>query len=250
MPACLYVLAHGAGAGMRHPFLERLAGGSGRPRGGNVALPVSVYGAQAAAARPAGRGGRGGARGGGRGGAGGARTCRSRRREVVRRPDDLHRAGRSSRCPAFAGLAFLGFPLHPPGQARRRRAPSTWRRSRSRCSFCRATATSSPSSILLRQVLRHARPAGHPASREGRRPFVQRAEEHGAKRRGRDGGAVRHAGDVGARAPREGVIMAYWILKTEPSDLQHRRSVAAEDRGVGRREEPARAEAPAGHATG
>jgi len=111
----LYVLAHGAGAGMRHPFLERLAGelaGRGvatlryqfaymerkqrRPDPPAVAVAV-VRAATAAAAReapdlPLLAGGKS---------FGGRMTSTAQGAEPL---------------PGVRGLVFLGFPLHPPGR--------------------------------------------------------------------------------------------------------------------------------------
>lgn len=111
----LYVLAHGAGAGMRHRFLEAIAGslaqrgvatlryefpymeaGGGRPDPPAV-LERSVRGAveraaDAAPGLPLLAGGKS---------LGGRMTSS---------------AAASSPLPGVRGLAFLGFPLHPPGQ--------------------------------------------------------------------------------------------------------------------------------------
>lgn len=111
----LYVLAHGAGAGMRHRFLEAIAGslaqrgvatlryefpymeaGGGRPDPPAL-LERSVRGAveraaDAAPGLPLLAGGKS---------LGGRMTSS---------------AAASSPLPGVRGLAFLGFPLHPPGQ--------------------------------------------------------------------------------------------------------------------------------------
>ena len=41
----MLVLAHGAGAGMSHPFMEKLAGELAKRGHGHIAIPVSVHGA-------------------------------------------------------------------------------------------------------------------------------------------------------------------------------------------------------------
>ncbi len=111
----LYVLAHGAGAGMRHPFMERIAAllgernvatlryqflymekGQHRPDPPGVAV-AAVRSAVAAAARAAPElaliaGGKS---------FGGRMTSTAQSQHPL---------------PGVRGLAFLGFPLHPPGK--------------------------------------------------------------------------------------------------------------------------------------
>jgi predicted alpha/beta-hydrolase family hydrolase len=111
----LYILGHGAGAGMRHPFMERMAmelasrdvatfryqfpymeGGRRRPDYGPI-LVATVRSAVAAAARLAGdlplvAGGKS---------MGGRMTSTAAAKEVL---------------PGVRGLVFLGFPLHPAGK--------------------------------------------------------------------------------------------------------------------------------------
>jgi uncharacterized protein len=116
----LYVLAHGAGAGMRHSFLESISAtlaargvatmryqfpymeaGSRRPDSPAVAeATVRAVVAQAAAAAPELPMIAGGKSFGGRMTSGAA----------------------ASSLPGVRGLAFLGFPLHPPGRPGTRRA--------------------------------------------------------------------------------------------------------------------------------
>jgi predicted alpha/beta-hydrolase family hydrolase len=117
----LYVLAHGAGAGMRHQFLEAIAAalsrrgvatfryefpymeaGGGRPDPPSV-LEASVRAAversaAAASGLPIVAGGKS---------LGGRMTSS---------------AAAASPLPGVRGLAFLGFPLHPPGQPGTKRA--------------------------------------------------------------------------------------------------------------------------------
>ena len=119
--AC-YVMAHGAGAGMTHPFMAAFAQRSRRARHRDAALPVSVHGAGVEASRFA----QGRARDGPR---------RGRRSVAARCPSSrCSPAGRSfggrmtsqaqaaSPLPGVRGLAFLGFPLHPAGKPSDERA--------------------------------------------------------------------------------------------------------------------------------
>jgi hypothetical protein len=111
----LYVLAHGAGAGMRHPFMERLATTlserkvatlryqflymeKGQRRTDPPAVAVAVVRAAVAAA--------------GRAAPGlpliaGGKSFGGRMTSTAQAQAAL---------PGIAGLAFLGFPLHPPGK--------------------------------------------------------------------------------------------------------------------------------------
>lgn len=111
----LYVLAHGAGAGMRHPFLERAAvalaargiatyryefpymqEGKGRPDPPAVAeaavREAVLAAAQAAPGLPLFAGGKS---------FGGRMTSQAQSKAAM---------------PGVRGLVFLGFPLHPPGR--------------------------------------------------------------------------------------------------------------------------------------
>ena len=103
--AC-YVLAHGAGAGMTHPFMAAVAAGLAERGIATLALPVPLHGARQQAARSAEAGACRGARRGGRGRAALAEAAAHRRRQIVRRPDDLAGAGRG----AAAGRARTGVP--------------------------------------------------------------------------------------------------------------------------------------------
>ena len=136
--AC-FVFAHGAGAGMSHPFMETVATGlcdrgvatlryqfPYMEKGGKRPdAPAVAHAAVRAAVREA------------------ARCCAGL---------PLIAGGKSfggrmtSQAQAIAplagvrGLAFLGFPLHPPASLRSR-GPSTFPKSRSRCCSCKAPAT-------------------------------------------------------------------------------------------------------------
>ena len=111
----LYVLAHGAGAGMRHPFLEKIAQllgernvatyryeflymekGSGRPDPPAVAearvREAVIDAARVAPGLPVFAGGKS---------FGGRMTSQAQAHDPL---------------PGVHGLAFLGFPLHPPGR--------------------------------------------------------------------------------------------------------------------------------------
>ena len=103
--AC-YVLAHGAGAGMTHPFMAAVADGPRRARHRDAALPVPLHGARQQAARSAEARACGGARRGRRGARRTAGAAAVRRRQVVRRAHDLAGAGRC----AAAGRARPGVP--------------------------------------------------------------------------------------------------------------------------------------------
>lgn len=114
-PSALYVLAHGAGAGMRYPFMESIARhlaaqGIGTLRyqfpyteqGGRRPDPEPVLLATVRAAVAAGREAAGGVPllAGGKS-MGGRMTSRAAAAEPL---------------PGVAGIVFLGFPLHPAGQ--------------------------------------------------------------------------------------------------------------------------------------
>jgi len=120
----LYVLAHGAGAGMRHAFMEEIAAQLAR-RG--VATLRWEFPFMAAGTRRPDR----------------AAVAEASVREVwtaarARFGDDLpmfaggksfggrmtSRAHAAGALPGLRGLAFLGFPLHPPGKPARGRAPA------------------------------------------------------------------------------------------------------------------------------
>ena len=113
-PRALYVLAHGAGAGMRHPFMESIAQrlaalGIGTLRyqfpymeqGGRRIDPVPVVLATVRAAVDAGR-----EAAGGRPLMAGGKSFGGRM---------TSRAAAAAPLAGVAGLVFLGFPLHPAG---------------------------------------------------------------------------------------------------------------------------------------
>ena len=141
-PRAGYVIAHGAGAGMTHPFLTAVAQGLGergiatfryqfpymeahKKRVDSPAVAeATVRAAVVDAARrlpnvPLIAGGKS---------FGGRMTSQAQANTPL---------------PGVRGLAFLGFPLHAPGN-HRWRGPITSRRSQSRCSSCRERATTSP----------------------------------------------------------------------------------------------------------
>ena len=152
----LYVLAHGAGAGMRHAFMAEIAERSPRARSRRCAGSFRTWRpASRAPDRAGGRRGRG-ARGVDRGARALAGAAAVRRRQVVRRPDDVARARARSRSPALRGDRFLGVPAPPARQAghRARRAPRVRRRAaavpagqsrrpRRRCALLRPVVQSS-----------------------------------------------------------------------------------------------------------
>src|SRR2546426_337285 len=111
----LYVVAHGAGAGMRHPFLESIAARLAErgvatlryqfpyvERRARRPDPPEVAAATVrAAVEEAGRGGARPPPGAGRRSLGGRMTSTAAAAEPL---------------PGVRGLVFLGFPLHPPGR--------------------------------------------------------------------------------------------------------------------------------------
>ncbi len=122
--------------------------GRRRPRGArrrHPALPVSVHGARLEATRPAAPGARDRARRGRRRRAGSSRSRPLRRRQVVRRQDELASPGRGAAARRRrAGLPRLSAPS---GQAAGERARRASRRGgRARCFSCRERATSWPTS--------------------------------------------------------------------------------------------------------
>ena len=110
------MFAHGAGAGMTHPFMARAAGALAAR--GIATLRYQFPYMERGSKRPDAPQGRacGRARRGGRSGARPARRAAAGRRQVVRRPHDVAGPGRRSRCPASPASLFLGFPLHPAGK--------------------------------------------------------------------------------------------------------------------------------------
>jgi len=140
--AC-YVLAHGAGAGMTHRFMEEIAvgladreiatlryqfpymeKGSKRPDAPALAQ-ATVRAAVAEAAR----------RCPGLALVAGGKSFGGRMTSQAQAVEPL---------PGVRGLVFLGFPLHPAGKPSTERAAHSLR-SKSQCCSCRARATSSPS---------------------------------------------------------------------------------------------------------
>jgi len=119
-PRACFVFAHGAGAGMSHPFMETVAAGPvASAEITTLALPVPPIWEKGskrpdapavahAAVRAAGRGSR-------------AMLCRTAadrgRKKSFGGPYDLAGRRRSRRCPAFVDWPFWGFPLHPADKA-------------------------------------------------------------------------------------------------------------------------------------
>jgi uncharacterized protein len=111
----LYVLAHGAGAGMRHPFLERMADALAQRHVATLRYqflymerkqrrpdpPALAVAAVRAAVRAAGE------RAPGLPLIAGGKSFGGRMTSTAQAQDPL---------PGVRGLAFLGFPLHPPGK--------------------------------------------------------------------------------------------------------------------------------------
>ena len=111
----VYVLAHGAGAGMQHPFLAGMAAALAERRIGTLRYqfpymergsrrpdtPRIAHAAVRAAAAEAGRRAQGVALFAGGKSFGGRMTSQAQASEPM---------------PGVEGLAFLGFPLHPPGK--------------------------------------------------------------------------------------------------------------------------------------
>ena len=115
--AC-YVLAHGAGAGMTHPFMAAVAAGLWRARHRDAALPVPLHGARQRSDPIRRRSPRRRCAPPSRGRARAAAAAAVRRRQIVRRPHDVAGAGGL----AAAGRARPRLPRLPaaPGRAGRR----------------------------------------------------------------------------------------------------------------------------------
>jgi len=117
--ACL-VLAHGAGAGMTHPFMAAVASELADRSIATLRYQFPIWSAGASAPIRQGR-----ARGCPRHGRRRTPTLAGlplfRRRQIVRRPHDIAGAGGGA-LPGVRGLVFLGFPLHPAGRPSQDRA--------------------------------------------------------------------------------------------------------------------------------
>ena len=147
-----YVLAHGAGAGMSHPFMtataEQLADR------GVATLRYQFPYMEQGSRRPdaAGDCPCHGSRGRRRGRQHGCRVCRSSPGEIVRRPHDLAGAGRGAAARRSQGWCSSASRCIP-RSGRRSIARSISRTSGSRCCSCKARATLSPSHDLVAQVV-------------------------------------------------------------------------------------------------
>ena len=115
--AC-YVLAHGAGAGMTHPFMAAVAAGLAERGIATLALPVPLHGARRQAARSAEARACRGPRRSRRGGAAVAGAAADRRRQIVRRPHDI--AGAGARAAARRSRARVPRLSAAPGRSSRR----------------------------------------------------------------------------------------------------------------------------------
>jgi predicted alpha/beta-hydrolase family hydrolase len=122
----LYVLAHGAGAGMRHPFLERMAQGLGDHAIATLRYQFPYMERHARRPDPP---------------AVAERTVRAAVLEATRAAPGLplvaggksfggrmtSAAQANEPLPGVRGLVFLGFPLHPPGRPGTARAEHLFR---------------------------------------------------------------------------------------------------------------------------
>ena len=137
--AC-FVFAHGAGAGMSHEFMERVAAGLGDRGIATLRYQFPVHGKGQPAAGSAGdRACHGaGRRGGGRAMLPGLALVAGGKSFGGRMTSQ---AQAIAPLPGVRGLAFLGFPLHPAGKPSDTRAKHLGT-SISPCSSCRAPATS------------------------------------------------------------------------------------------------------------
>src|SRR5205807_395601 len=112
---CLYVLAHGAGAGMRHPFLETIARALATREVATLRYQFPYMARRASRPDPpaaAGAAGRAAAAAAARIAPGlplvaGGKSFGGRMTSTAQAEQPL---------PAVRGLVFLGFPLHPPGR--------------------------------------------------------------------------------------------------------------------------------------
>ncbi len=189
----LYVLAHGAGAGMRHPFLATMAtalaergiatlryqfpymeAGGRRPDSPAVAhaavRAAVAEGARRAPGVPLIAGGKS---------FGGRMTSQAEALEPL---------------PGVVGLAFLGFPLHPPGKPGDERGDHL-KDVRLPMLFLQGTRDEFAELGLLEPLCRRLEPARHPAPRRWRQPFLQGAGQEraqGRRRQGRTGRCACH----------------------------------------------------------
>ena len=189
--AC-YVLAHGAGAGMKHPSWRRSRRSSRRAASRPCATSSPTWRGRQAA-RSAEARACGGARRRGRSRAAAAETAADRRRQIVRRPHDLAGAGARRRCRACAASRSSDFRCIRPG-SRRRSAASICPTCRSRCCSCKARAMRSRCSTRSSRCAKRSASAP-PCAVSGRRSFVPCA---GADRPQGRGGSRRRARPLAA----------------------------------------------------
>ena len=199
--AC-FVFAHGAGAGMTHPFMAAVAAGWPSAASRHCATSSPTW-SRAASGRtrrrsrtrrcapPSPRR------------AGVARPAADRRRQVVRRPHDVAGAGAGAAA-GVRGLAFLGFPLHPASRPSDERAEHLVRRPVPML-FLQGTRDALAELSELEPVVEGARRARDAEAVRGCRSFVpcagaQRAQ--GRRRSRRDAGCVRRVGGARQNQPR------------------------------------------------
>jgi hypothetical protein len=223
-PRALYVLAHGAGAGMRHPFLERVAQGLAGRGIATLRYQFPYMEAQkrrpdppAVAAAP-------------------VRAAARRARELE--PGlPLIAGGKSfggrmtstaqatEPLPGVTGLAFLGFPLHPPGRPGIERAAHLERVAIPML-FLQGTRDEFAKLELMRQVTSTLAAAALHLVEGGDHSF------HVLKRQGRTdeqameevldamaGWIVRGVSNVSALVSRR--MPNHWVLKTEPTSYSY-----------------------------
>ena len=177
--AC-YVLAHGAGAGMTHPFMAAVADGTRRARHRDLRYQFPYMEQRSGGpTRPSSR----------------RRPCGRRSTEAAAlRPNlPLFAGGKSfggrmtsqaqaaSPLPGVRGLVFLGFPLHPAGRPSDERAAHL-SDVQVPMLFLQGTRDELADLALLRPLMRAARHARDLAAVAGGRSFLPRARAHAGAR--------------------------------------------------------------------